>query len=69
MPENHVLTRSFYLLQDFPGRFAGQQVWVEQASSGVNDSVAGVIVGGNDWAGAWAVRRFGPEPAAGRSGR
>jgi hypothetical protein len=55
MPEDHVLTRSFYLLQDFPGRFAGQQVWVEQASAGVNDGVAGIVIGGNDWAGAWAV--------------
>ena len=55
MPEDHVLTRSFYLLQDFPGRFAGQPVWVEQASNGINDGVAGVIIGANDWAGAWAV--------------
>ena len=55
MPEDHVLTRSFYLLQDFPGRFAGQPVWVEQASNGVNDGVAGVIIGANDWAGAWAI--------------
>ncbi|MFO1069389.1 MAG: DUF4159 domain-containing protein [Geminicoccaceae bacterium] len=55
MPEDHVLTRSFYLLQDFPGRYAGQPVWVEQASNGVNDGVSGVIIGANDWAGAWAV--------------
>lgn len=55
MPEDHVLTRSFYLLQDFPGRFTGQPVWVEQASNGINDGVAGVIIGANDWAGAWAV--------------
>jgi hypothetical protein len=59
MPEDHVLTRSFYLLQDFPGRFAGQQVWVEQAAAGVNDGVAGIIIGGNDWAGAWAVDEAG----------
>jgi hypothetical protein len=55
IPEDHVLTRSFYLLQDFPGRFTGQPVWVEQASNGINDGVAGVIIGANDWAGAWAV--------------
>ena len=55
LPADHVLTRSFYLLQDFPGRFTGQPVWVEQASNGINDGVAGVIIGANDWAGAWAV--------------
>jgi hypothetical protein len=59
VPEDHVLTRSFYLLHDFPGRFTGQQVWVEQASNGVNDGVSGVIVGANDWAGAWAVDKLG----------
>jgi hypothetical protein len=59
VPEDHVLTRSFYLLQDFPGRFTGQQLWVEQASNGVNDGVAGVIIGANDWAGAWAVDQHG----------
>jgi hypothetical protein len=59
VPEDHVLTRSFYLLHEFPGRFTGQPVWVEQASNGVNDGVSGVIIGANDWAGAWAVDRFG----------
>ena len=59
VPEDHVLTRSFYLLHEFPGRFTGQQVWVEQPSNGVNDGVSGVIVGANDWAGAWAVDQFG----------
>jgi hypothetical protein len=59
VPEDHVLTRSFYLLQDFPGRFTGQPVWVEQASNGINDGVAGVIVGANDWAGAWAIDEGG----------
>jgi hypothetical protein len=55
LPEDHVLTKSFYLLQDFPGRFAGQPVWVEQAPPGVNDGVAGIVIGANDWAGAWAI--------------
>ena len=31
VPEDHVLTRSFYLLQDFPGRYMGRDVWVEAA--------------------------------------
>jgi Domain of unknown function (DUF4159)/Aerotolerance regulator N-terminal len=54
MPPNHVLTKSFYLLQEFPGRWTGQ-VWIEPTRDHVNDGVASVIVGGNDWAGAWAI--------------
>jgi hypothetical protein len=54
VPADHVLTRSFYLLQDFPGRWAGQQVWVDQAAPGINDGVSSVIVGANEWVGAWA---------------
>lgn len=55
---DHALTRSFYLLQDFPGRFAGQAVWVDVAQPGVNDGVSAVVIGGNDWLGAWAVDEF-----------
>ena len=29
IPDDHVLTRTFYLLQDFPGRWTGAPVWVE----------------------------------------
>ena len=29
VPENHVLTKSFYLLRNFPGRWDGGQLWVE----------------------------------------
>lgn len=53
LPEDHVLTRSFYLLQDTPGRFADTTVWVEREGSG-NDRVSSVIIGNGDWAGAWA---------------
>ncbi|MEM8648683.1 MAG: DUF4159 domain-containing protein, partial [Pseudomonadota bacterium] len=31
VPSDHVLTRAFYLLQDFPGRKRGAPVWVEAA--------------------------------------
>ncbi len=55
MPPDHVLTKSFYLLHEFPGRWNSGQVWVEPAEDRVNDGVSSVIVGGNDWAGAWAV--------------
>jgi len=55
VPEDHVLGRSFYLLRDFPGRLEGSVVWVERTDGGVNDGVSAVVIGGNDWAGAWAV--------------
>jgi hypothetical protein len=55
VPPDHVLTKSFYLLQDFPGRWADGAVWVERSDEHVNDGVSSVIVGGNDWASAWAV--------------
>ena len=55
VPRDHVLTRSFYLLDEFPGRWTGGGVWIEKAGERVNDGVASVISGGNDWAAAWAV--------------
>lgn len=61
VPAHHVLTKSFYLLHDFPGRFAGGQVWVEASASSsggaegrANDGVSAIIVGSNDYAAAWA---------------
>ena len=30
VPKDHVLTKSFYLLQAFPGRWAGGTLWVER---------------------------------------
>lgn len=66
IPEDHVLTRTFYLLQDFPGRHISPNVWVEAAPPNaervegmpfrnLNDNVTPIIVGGNDWAAAWAI--------------
>lgn len=55
----HVLTKAFYLLQDFPGRYAGGAVWVEAQEGRLNDGVSSVVIGSNDWAGAWAVDRSG----------
>ena len=69
MPSDHVLRKSFYLLQDFPGRRVGGKVWVEAlpppdpgvgaAPARGGDSVSPVIIGGNDWASAWAVDSSG----------
>ena len=55
VPADHVLTRSYYLLQQFPGRWTGATVWVERAGDRVNDGVSSVIVGANNWAAAWAM--------------
>ncbi|HEY3776624.1 MAG TPA: DUF4159 domain-containing protein [Rhizomicrobium sp.] len=67
VPSDHVLTKTFYLIQDFPGRWAGGKVWVEalpppDSGSGPargGDGVSPVIIGGNDWAAAWAVDAAG----------
>ncbi|MFW5641399.1 MAG: DUF4159 domain-containing protein [Roseicyclus sp.] len=66
IPSDHVLTRTFYLIQDFPGRHLGRDVWVEASPPdaeqvegmpfrNLNDGVTPVLIGGNDWAAAWAV--------------
>ena len=62
LTSEHVLARSFYLLPDFPGRFTGDTVWVQRDQDRSNDSVSPVIIGGNDWAGAWAVDAAGRNP-------
>lgn len=55
-PPDHVLTKAFYLLQDFPGRFAEGRIWVEAGGQGgALDGVSSVVVGAQDWAAAWAV--------------
>lgn len=53
--KEHVLARSFYLLDDFPGRYAGSTLWVERAGERVNDGVSPVVAGSSDWASAWAL--------------
>ena len=59
LPTDHVLTKSFYLLQVFPGRWANGPVYVQAAASGTSgrDGVSPVIIGSNDWAAGWAVTR------------
>lgn len=64
VPADHVLTRAFYLLTDFPGRWIGGQVWVQRDQDRANDSVSPVIIGGHDWAAAWAVDEAGRNPFA-----
>jgi hypothetical protein len=61
---DHVIARSFYLLRDFPGRYDGSTVWVQRGGDPTNDSVSPVVIGGNDWAAAWAVDADGHYPYA-----
>ncbi len=66
---DHVLSRSFYLLEVFPGRWAKGQLWVEAPSSlttiegapfrNLNDGVTPVVIGSNDFASAWAINQQG----------
>lgn len=68
--KDHVLTRAFYLLNDFPGRWRGERIWTEAPPPSqdgtataedipqfdrVDDNVSPVIVGSADWAAAWAI--------------
>ena len=57
---DHVIGRSFYLLDDFPGRYPGGTVWVEAAGAGASrDGVSSVVIGSADWASAWALDESG----------
>jgi hypothetical protein len=55
----HVLTKAFYLMSDFPGRRPSGPLWVEAADGARNDGVSSVVIGGGDWAAAWAVDETG----------
>lgn len=66
VPDDHVLTRSFYLLDGFAGRWDGGAIWAEAPPPDaealgeapfrmLNDGVSPVIIGGNGWAEAWAT--------------
>jgi hypothetical protein len=64
LSSEHVLARAFYLLNEYPGRFTGEPIWVQRDEDRSNDSVSPVIIGGNDWASAWAVDERGRNPYA-----
>jgi hypothetical protein len=72
VPRDHVLTKTFFLLRDFPGRFTSGQLWVEALQSADKDEdedtkrparggdgVSSIIITSNDLAGAWATRPDG----------
>lgn len=64
VPGDHVLTKAFYILEEFPGRYRGSPLWVEAAleqdetrnrPARAGDGVSSIIITGNDLAGAWAI--------------
>ena len=64
VPEDHVLTKAFYILPDFPGRYRGSALWVEASANAesrsdrpvrTGDGVSPIMITGNDLAGAWAI--------------
>ncbi|MFN0264481.1 DUF4159 domain-containing protein [Tepidamorphus sp. 3E244] len=68
VPADHVITKAFYLLQEFPGRYVGMPLWVEQTERDPNapprpasnaDGVSAVLITSSDFAGAWAVNDNG----------
>lgn len=62
--DHHLLAHTFYMLHDFPGRYAGQPIWVAREGQAENDDVSPVIIGSADWAHAWAVDEEGNTPYA-----
>jgi len=67
---DHVLTKTFFLLRDFPGRFTNGQLWVEalpaenedeepNRPARAGDGVSSILITSNDLAGAWAMRPDG----------
>ncbi len=69
VPRDHVLTKTFFLLRDFPGRFTSGQLWVEalpaeteedpSRPARAGDGVSSIMITSNDLAGAWAMRPDG----------
>jgi hypothetical protein len=65
VPETHVLTKSFYLMRNFPGRWDGGQLWVEAEGADDkgdqgrkarrSDGVSSILITPNDYAAAWAL--------------
>lgn len=69
VPDDHVLTRAFYLLNVFPGRYLEGKLWVETSETEEEtaadrptrqgDGVSSIMITSNDFAGAWAVEADG----------
>ncbi len=56
-PTDHVIFRSFYLLDQAYGRFEAP-LWLDARPDPRLDGVASVLFGGNDWAASWVQTRL-----------
>ena len=68
VPPDHVLTKAFFIMQEFPGRYTGGPLWVESSLDAENaenrpvrtgDGVSPIMITANDLAGAWAIDNNG----------
>jgi Domain of unknown function (DUF4159)/Aerotolerance regulator N-terminal len=69
VPRDHVITKTFYLLDGFVGRYASGETWVEalppEPKDAANrpvratDSVSAIVITSNDLAAAWAADKRG----------
>ncbi|WP_300376201.1 DUF4159 domain-containing protein [Henriciella sp.] len=64
VPQDHVLTRSYYLLDGFPGRYQDRRLWIESSGIGEQserrgDGVSQLVIGDADYLAAWAVDQQG----------
>ncbi len=70
VPRDHVVTKTFYLLNGFVGRTENGQTWIEalppidpkdrvNRPARAGDSVSPIIITSNDLAGAWAAHEDG----------
>jgi hypothetical protein len=69
VPRDHVITKTFYLLDGFVGRYANGETWVEalppEPKDAANrpvratDSVSAIVITSNDLAAAWAADKRG----------
>ena len=54
-----MLTKAFYLLQEFPGREAASPLWVQANPTPGGDEVSSILMTESDLAGAWAMDKAG----------
>jgi len=52
--EDDILSRSFYLINEYPGLYSGGELWVEKEPNSNNDKITSVIIGSNNWAAVWS---------------
>jgi hypothetical protein len=69
IPKDHVVTKTFYILDTFVGRYASGRSWIEVLQrttdqdrtrpAQAGDRVSPIIITSNDLAAAWAIDRMG----------